>query len=178
MANQIVAGDRAARLQRHAGVPANLELEFDDRRSGLEGRLDIPVFLQDDRRLGEDALLIFAWRAVRGEKGRERFDVEGDELCRILRQVCAFGEDRRYRLGPHSGRGPSPILDWLAIGLAEIDGRKFADVIGAPCRPDAFGTAGSLDVDRANSAVGAGRAHNAHMQLCGNDMSATIAHGR
>jgi hypothetical protein len=172
VAHRVVAGDRAARLQWHARMTADLELELDDCVGGAKARVGIAVFLADDRGLGQHSLREFAGRTIRGKDRRQILDFDRNKLRRILRKVGALGEDRRHRLADIADAVDGQ--DRLAIGqklldpaLAEVDWGDVADMLGRPYRPDAFMRAGGLDIDRTNAAVRTGRAHDAHVQLVG-----------
>ena len=45
VARRVVAADGAARLQRHAGMAPDRQLEFDDRVGRAHGRLDVAIAL-------------------------------------------------------------------------------------------------------------------------------------
>ena len=62
VARGVVAADRAARLQRHAGVAADGELELDDDAAPRERRVDVAVALADDVGFGVAAGREFAGR--------------------------------------------------------------------------------------------------------------------
>jgi hypothetical protein len=83
-------GDGAARLERHAAVPADREVEREDRMRGGESRIEVAVLLAHDRRLGA--------RLARVEIGRERLDLWDDEMGDVLGRVRVGGEDRGERL--------------------------------------------------------------------------------
>ena len=77
IAHGIVARDGAARLQRHAGMAADLEFEFDDRMGVAKAGFDVAVALVDDRRLGRKARREFARRIIRVDKiDRQLLDFE------------------------------------------------------------------------------------------------------
>ena len=132
VARRVVAGDGAARFQRHAGMPA-------DRRASAattawavaKRRVDVAIALADDRRLGRTARLELA-RLVRGAQNRRQFlDVERDQLGGILRQIGVVGEDRRDRFAdithPFGRKQP------LAVGLEALD-RGSGENRSAECR--------------------------------------------
>ena len=76
VARLVVAGDGAARLQRHAGMAADGKLERDDGVGGAEGGVDIAIALADDAGLGGQRPVEDARRRARIHRYRQRFDVE------------------------------------------------------------------------------------------------------
>ena len=83
----VVNADGAARLQRDGGVSPQVEIELDHRMGSSEGALDIAVAVSQHGRFGRAARLEFAGSVRRGEKHRQRLDLDRDEIGRILGDV-------------------------------------------------------------------------------------------
>ena len=74
-ARGVVAADGAARLQRHARMPADRKLELDDMRRGAKHRIDVAIALADQRRLAGMAGREFGRRGLRVQQRRQFLDV-------------------------------------------------------------------------------------------------------
>ena len=154
IADGVVARDRAARFQRHAGMATDLELKRDDLMGSPKGGFDIAVGLADDRGLGQEARLEFPRRMIRGQDHRQILDLEGDQIRRIFRQIGALGEHGRDRLADITDMVARQ--DRLAIrrklldpAFPEVDRRNVGDVIGGPDAHDPRRRQGGGDIDRA-----------------------------
>ena len=88
-ARRIELGERATRLERHAGVPAHRHLELDHRVRGGECGREIAVALLDERRFR---------RLERRDDRRQVVDLDTHELRRILGAVGVVGEYHGDRL--------------------------------------------------------------------------------
>ena len=170
VARGVVAADGAAGLQRHAGVPADGELEFDDVLGGAEHRIDVAIALADDRRLGAVARRKFHRRRLRVEQRRQFLDLHRDEIGGVLGDVRVFGEHRGDRLADIAHRAVRQHRLAIRIerrdgAFAKIDRRHVGDVGGGPHRDDAGQRPRRGRIDRDDAAVGVRRAHDAHVQL-------------
>src|SRR5205807_8111681 len=137
VAHRVVARDRPARLQRHARVAADREIELDDRVRGAERGFDVAVALAYHCGLGVAAGLELPGWLIRREQYRQLLDFDRDEIRRVLRQIWIFGENRCDRLADVAHAVPcqnglAVRLQPLNSGRPEIDRRYFGDVPGGP----------------------------------------------
>ena len=170
VARGVVAAERAARLQRHAGMPADGELELDDVRRGLEHRFDVAVALGQHRGLGVAAERELARLGLRRQQRRQLLDLHGDEIGGVLGDVGIVGEHRRHRLADiaHLVRGQHRLAvgrEPLDRALAEIDRRHVGDVGRGPDRDHARQRAGGVGVDPTDVGVRVVGAHDPHVKL-------------
>ena len=93
----VVHPDGAARLQRDGGVSPQVEIEFDHRMGSSEGALDIAIAVSQHGRFGRAARLEFAGSVRRGEKHRQRLDLDPDEIGCILGDVGILREHCGHR---------------------------------------------------------------------------------
>ena len=171
VARRVVAADRAARFERHAGMASDLQRQFDDREGLRERGVDVAVALRDERRFR---------REPRGELGRRRL---GREDRRQLREI----EKRRGRRHPrrrnrpsrtprprarrHSGRrrGRGRAVDRARACRSFPRGNSIGPQAGnVGCRPDGIHAGqgkGGGDVDPAQLRMRHRRTHDAHVQL-------------
>ena len=109
VARRVVAGDGAARLHRHAGVPADLDGRVRPRRGRCgrrrRGRRSLsrspPPRSRGDRRTSPTA-------PVAIEHRRQLLDVERDEIGGILGDIGIGSRTQRRRDRRHSARGSKP----------------------------------------------------------------------
>ena len=170
VARGVVAAERAARLQRHAGVPAAGELQLDDVRRGFEHRFDVAVALRQDRGFGVAAEREFAGLVAGVEQRRQFLDLHGDEIGGVLGDVGVLGEHRRHRLADiaHLVRRQHRLAvgrELLDRPFAEIDRRHVGDVGRGPHRDHARQRARGVGVDRDDVGVGVVGAHDPHVKL-------------
>ena len=133
VAGGVVARDGAARLQRHAGMPPDGKIEFDDDSGVAKRRREIAIGLFHDRRLGRTAVLEFPRRCAGVEDDRQFFDRDGDEIGRVLRHVGVDRKHRRDRLADiaHALPGQNRLAigrQAFNAGQAEIDRRNLGDI--------------------------------------------------
>ena len=76
VARGVVAADGAARLQRHAAVPADGKIELDHRLGAREHGVDVAIALADDGRLGVAAGRELAGLRIGVEQHRQLGDVD------------------------------------------------------------------------------------------------------
>jgi hypothetical protein len=170
VAGGVEAGERAARLERDGAVPADLEIDLDDRIGGGEGGLDIPVAGAQCERLGRQAGRKTARRAAGVEQRRHRLGLDRDEIGGVLGEVRIGGKHCRDRLADVAQ--PLAGEQRLAVGaqrldrrVAKIDRRQTGEVGRGPHRDDAGRQNGGGDVDTAQPRMRERRAHHAHVQL-------------
>ena len=170
VARGVVAADGAARLQRHAGMAADRQLELDHRWRRAQRRVDVAIALANDRHLGVAAGREFAGLGLRVEQDRQFLDLHDDEIGGVLRDVGIIGDDGGDRL---------PDIAHLAgcehrlakgferrdSAFAKIDRRHLGDVSRAPDRDHAGQGTRSAEVDGDDPAMGVVRAHDAHVEL-------------
>ena len=148
----VVASDRAARLERHAAVPADRELELDHRVGLAERLIEIAVAFADRRRLARDAGSELARRRGGTDDRRQLLDLERHQLGGVLCEIGVLGE--------HAGDRLADVADELAredrltVGLqprdpghAEIDRRHLGDIRAGPHRDHARSAERRADVD-------------------------------
>ena len=172
IAGGVVARDGAARLQRHAGMPSDGKIEFNDDSGVAKRRRDIAIGLFHHRRLGRTAVLEFPRRRAGVEDHRQFFDRDCDEIGRVLRHVGVDRKHRRDRLADiaHALPGQNRLAigrQALDAGQAEIDRRNLGDVGRRPHGDDARHRQRRTGVDRHDAAVGMAGAHHAHVQHAG-----------
>ena len=105
----VLARDGAACFQRHAAVPADRKIEFDDGVRGAEGRVHVAGFLFDDGGLGGAFLVERAGRRCGIENDRQRLDIERDQIGGVLGDVWIGGEHRRHRLADIAHDSLAPV---------------------------------------------------------------------
>ena len=169
-ARGVVAADGAARLERHAGMPADGKLELDDVGGGAERRLDVAVALADQRRLAGMSGRKFDRRRTRVEQRRQFLDLGCDQIGRVLGEVRIGGKHRGDRIADIAH--PVGRQHRLAVRIerrdgafAKIDRRHLGDVGCGPHREHAGVRPRRLGVDRQDAAVGVRRAHHPHDEL-------------
>ncbi len=129
----VVVTDRAARLQRHAGMPADGEFKLDHMRRGAEHGIDVAVTLPDDGRLAEISGRKLKQRRLRIQYRRQFLDFDFDQIGGVLGDV---GVGRKYGGDRVADIAHLAICqDRLAVriecrdrALAEIDRRHIGDV--------------------------------------------------
>ena len=84
VARRVVASDRTASLERHAGMASDRQFELDDNRRGAQDRVDVAITLADHGYFRAAAGRKFAGLGVGGEQDRHLLDVERDEIHRVL----------------------------------------------------------------------------------------------
>ena len=172
VAGCVVATDGAPRFQWHAGMPADPELELHHHRRGAKRCLDIAIALLDHGNFGVAAGREFARFSLGVQQDRKFFDLQGDEVGRIFRDIRILGEDRGDRFAhiPHliGGKHRLPVrLERRNPALAKIDRRNIRNVGRRPYGDDPRqGTCGRR-VDRRDPAVSVVGADDAHMELMG-----------
>ena len=167
---RVIAADCAARFQRHAGMPADGQFQFDDVRRFAEYGVDVAIALPDHGCFAGMARRKFGRRCLRVEQWRQFVDLDRNEIGGILGSVGVRGK--------HCGDRIADIAHAffcqhrLAIGierrnaaLAKIDRRHFGDVVGGPHREHAGQRPRRRGVDRLDAAVGMRGAHDAHGEL-------------
>ena len=170
VARGIVATDGTAPFERHAGMAADRQFEFDDDRRRAQDRVDVAITLADDAHLGAAAGRELSRLGVGGEQDRQLIDLEGDEVGRVLGHVGIVGKDggdrladvshlpaRQHRLAVGLERGNS--------SLAKVDRRHVRNVGRRPDRDHAGQSARSRRVHRNDLAVGVVCANDPHVQL-------------
>ena len=170
VARGVVAAERAARLQRHAGVPAGCQVQLDDGVRRREHRLDVAVALREECRFGVTAGRELAGLGARVEQRRQFLDLDRDQLGGVLGNVRILGEHCGDRLADvaHLVRGQHRLAvrrELLDRPLAEIDRPDVVDVARGPHRDDARQRAGFGGVDRNDAAVRVVGAHHPHVKL-------------
>ena len=170
VARRVVAAERAAALDRHAGVPAAGQLQFDDMRRRAEHRIGVAVALGEDRGLGVAAGRELA-RLVGGMQQRRQFlDLDRDQVGGILGHVGVFGEHRGDRIADVAHLVGRQYR--LAVGrelfdraFAEIDRPDVGNVGRGPDRHDARHGARRGGVDGNDLSVRVVGAHHPHVKL-------------
>jgi len=170
VARRIIAPDRTARLERHAGMASDRQFELNDHRCCAQDCVNVAVALTNDTYLGGAAGEEFDGLSLSSEQDRQFLDFERDKLGRVFRHIGIIGENRSDRLAhiPHLfgcehrlaigfQRGNSP--------LTEIDRRHVGYVGCGPHRDDSGQRERSRGVDRDDFAVGVVGANKAHVQL-------------
>ena len=76
VARSVVAAERAARLQRHAGMAARGQVQLDDGMRGRKHRVDVAVALREERGLGVAAGRELAGLGPRVEQRRQFLDLD------------------------------------------------------------------------------------------------------
>ena len=149
----VVASDRAARLERHAGVPADRELELDHRVRLAKRLVQIAVALADGRRLARDAGSELAGRRGGADDRGKLLDLERHQLRGVLRDIGVAGEHAGDRLADVAHELARE--DRLAVrlqprdpGHAEVDRRHLSDVRAGPHRDHARRAERRADVRR------------------------------
>ena len=170
IARGVEAGEGAARLQRRAAVPADRQVERDDRMRCGEGGINLAIAGAHHQRLGREAGGKGAWRCLGVEQWRQFVGLDRDQIGCVLGEVRVGREHRGDRLtdiaqavlreqrlpvGPQSLAGRVPKVDRRQIG--DVGPRPDGDHSGRRrCR---------RAVDAAQLGVGIGRANDAHVQL-------------
>ncbi len=139
VARGVVMSDRAARLQRNAGMAPDREVQLDYDRGVVKRGRELAIGLFHDRRFGRTSGLEFPWRFARVEHEGQIFDLDRDYVGGILGQIWIAREHRRHGLADiaHALTGQ----DWLPVrhqsfdsGQAKIDRRNLGDVGRRPHR--------------------------------------------
>ena len=170
VARSVVAAERAARLQRHAGVPARGQVQFNDRVRGREHRVDVAVALREEGGFGVAAGRELAGLGASIEQRRQFLDLDRDQFGGILGNVRVFREHRGDRLADitHLVRGQHRLAvrrELLDRPLAEIDRADVVDVFRGPHRDHARQRARFAGIDRNDAAVRVIGAHHPHVKL-------------
>ena len=94
-------------------MPADREIELDDRVRAREGGVDVAIALADERGLAVEPGRELAGRRGRIEQHRQRLDLDLHQLGRILGEIGVVGEHRGDRLADiaHAVRAPVPAGD-------------------------------------------------------------------
>ena len=139
VARGVVARDRAARLQRHAGMAADRKIERDDRVRGAKRAVEVAIGLLDDHRLGGEP--------GSNSPGSSSADITGgnssissiDRVGGVLGPIGIVREHHRDRLADIAHAAARQHR--LAIGhelldavVAEIDRRQIGEVVAGPDR--------------------------------------------
>ena len=172
LARAVIAADRAAGLERYAGMAPDAQLERHDRMGVAERRIQVAVFLADIARVGRAAGLEFAGRLIRVQQHRQFLHLQQDLVGDVLGQIRILGKHHRERLAHIThpvGRQHALAVAIEAGDLAQakIDRRNVGDVCGGPDRMNAGRRAGGGGIDRQQPGVGMRRPHHAHVQLVG-----------
>jgi hypothetical protein len=165
-----MAADRPARFDRYAAVTADREIHLDHRVRARHRGVDIAITLVYDGGFGAVAVRKRGRLRVGIEQHRQVFDVDGNEIGGVFRDIgigrehggdwladVAHALDREHRLAI----GFEPFN----AAFAEIDRWNIRDVGRGPHRNDSRGRARCGGVDRHDPTVRNGRPRNAHMQL-------------
>ena len=170
VARGVVARQRAARLQRHAAVAADRQVELDDRVRRGERGVDVAVFGAQHERLGRLPGRELPGGAAASSSGGSSSTSTATSSAASSARYGVGREHRGDRLADIAQ--PVPRQQRLAIGaqrlagrVAEIDRRQIGDVGAGPDRDDAGRGQRRRDVDAAQHGMGVGRAHDAHVQL-------------
>ncbi len=170
IAHGVVMRERAARLQRHAAVTADLEVERDHGMGRGEGGIDLAITGAQHQCLGRKAGGKAARRCSGIQDRRQLFGLDRDEVGGVLGQIRIGREYHSDRLADIA----QPIFrqQRLAVGaqrlagrVAKIDRRQIGDVGPGPHRGDAGCFQRRRDIDRAQLGMRIGRAHDPHVQL-------------
>ena len=166
----IITPDRAAGFERHAGMPADSQIQFDNVRGLAERLLDVAIALADHRGFARMAGRKFDRRRLRVDDRRQVFDLDRDQIGGVLGDVWIYGE--------HCGDRVADIAHAalrqhrLAVGIerrdrafAKIDRRHLGYVFGSPHREHARQPAGRRGIDVRDGAVGMSGAHDPHGEL-------------
>ena len=170
VADGIVASDRAARFQRHAGVAADGNVDRDHGVGGAERLLDVAVALFDDHRLGGESRFELTGFDIGRHHRRQFFEIGDDVLGGVLGLIGIFREHHRDRLA-HIAH-PAARHQRLAKGdellhavVAEVDRRQVGDVRNGPGRDHTRTGQGTGDVDGDDAPMRERGAHHAHVEL-------------
>jgi hypothetical protein len=170
VARRVVAADGAARLQRHAAMPPDREIELDYGLGLREHGIDVAVALAHQSRLGVAARRELAG-LLRGVEQRRQFrDVDRDEVGRVFRDVGIGGEHGSDRLADiaHLAARKHRLavrLQPFDAAFAEIDRRHVGDVLRGPYRDDAGQRARRRCIDRDDGTVRQRRPGDPHVKL-------------
>ena len=172
VARSVVAAECAARLQRHAGVAARGQVQFNDRVRGREHCVDVAVALREEGGFGVAAGRELAGLGASIEQRRQFLDLDRDQFGRILGNIRVFREHRGDRLADitHLVRGQHRLAvrrELLDRPLAEIDRADVVDVFRGPHRDHARQRARFARIDRNDAAVRVIGAHHPHVKLAG-----------
>ena len=166
------AGDGAARLQRHAAVAADFQIERDDGVGAGERHLHVAKALANQGDLGRMAGIEGAGRRVGVHQRGQRLCLDCHQIGGILGSVGIGGEDDGDGLADiaHAIGGEDRLairIEAFDAGEAKIDRRNVGDIRRGPDRDDSRNVARRGRVDRANARMGMGRTNHAHVQLMG-----------
>ncbi len=103
VAARLVFGEARARLDRDRGLAAHPEAGFDPHRRRLHHGVDVAALeLAGDQHVGARLLVQERRPRERGlrriDDGRQRLEIDGDELERVLGEVAAFRHHAHHRL--------------------------------------------------------------------------------
>ncbi len=97
IARGIVPRQGAARFQRHAAVPADVEVERNNGMGRCKRGIDIAITFPHDERFGREARGKAARRSRGGQYRRQLFGLDRHEIGGIFRQIRVGREHRRDR---------------------------------------------------------------------------------
>ena len=167
---RIMPRQGAARLERHAAMPTDREIEADDRLRPSECGIDFPVFGAHDQRLGRNSGGEAARRRLGVEQRRQLVRLDRDQIGGILGEIGVGREYGRDRLADIAQ--PVPRQQRLAIRaqcfarrVAKIDRRQIGNVLAGPDRRNAGRRERGPNVHFAQHGMGVRRAHDPHVQL-------------
>ena len=137
IADRVVAGNRTAGFQRNAGMPADRQRRADNGVSGTECRSDVAIAFVDDRGLCRPSRFELAGRVGGMQNCRQFFDVQPDELGRILGEIGIVGEhgSNRFADVAHAVGREQPLaigFETLDPAQAKLDRRNVGNVGGGP----------------------------------------------
>ncbi len=170
VARRIMARQGAARFERHAAMPADRQVEPDNRVRCGECGIDLPIFGAHDQRLCRNSGREAARRRPGVEQWRQLLGLDHDQIGGVLGEVRIGREHGSDRLADIA----QPVLrqqrltiraQRLARRVAKIDRRQIGDVLARPDRRDAGRREGRGDIDVAQLGMGVRRAHDPHVQL-------------
>ncbi len=169
-ARGVVVADGAARFERHAGMPADRNLDLDHVRRAAEYRVDVAVALVDDRRFARMARRILDRLGIRVEQRRQFVDLDLDQIGRILSEVGVFGKHRRDRIADitHDALGQHRLairIERRNAAFAKIDRRHVGNVGSGPHGVDARQRQRGACIDRNDAPMSVRRTNDAHVQL-------------
>ena len=95
IARGVVARDRAARFQRHAGMAADGKIKLDDGMRGAKRRVNVAIGLLDDHRLGREPAVEFAERRIDRHHRRQFFEIEPHLVGRVLGPIGIIRKHHR-----------------------------------------------------------------------------------
>ena len=138
-ARGVITADGAARLQRHAGMPANGEFKLDHMLGGAEHGIDVAVALADDCCFAGVTRRVLKRRRL-GIKHRWQFlDFDLDKVGGVLGDIRVGGKHGGDRVTDitHLASRQDRLTVWIERrdrALAKIDRRHVGDVGRGPHR--------------------------------------------